>query len=317
MAGIQDLQIRHLAALRAVAAEGSFGRAGQRLGFSQSAISQQITGLEQVIGQRVFDRPGGPRRPELTAAGQALLVHAEAILDRIETAGQELDDLRAGTSGRLVIGTFQSVSVKLLPAIIGRILAESPGLDIRVVETDYQEDLVAGLHSGELDVAFMEVPIADDRIDTIEVSRDPFVIVLPGDQRETAPEPYPMTELVGQSIIGSQPCSCQDLIDDRLRRVGITPQYVFRTNDNGAVQAMVKTGMGVAIMPLLAVETADPEVAVRFLDPAPEPRVIVLGTLRGRTRTAATDRFVELAVRTCQPDVIGPRSAGRLPTPVG
>ncbi|HET8970102.1 MAG TPA: LysR family transcriptional regulator [Candidatus Nanopelagicales bacterium] len=302
MAGIQDVQIRHLAALRAVAEEGSFGRAGQRLGFSQSAISQQITGLEQAIGQRVFDRPGGPRKAELTPAGRVVLHHAEAILDRIAQAGDELADLRAGTSGRLVVGTFQSVSVKLLPAIIGRILTESPDLDIRVVETDYQEDLANGLHSGELDVAFMEDPIVDDKLVTIEVSRDPFVVVLPADQRESAPEPYPMTDLAGQSLIGSQPCSCQDLIDDRFRRAGITPHYVFRTNDNGAIQAMVKTGMGVAVMPLLAVDAHDPEVAVRHLDPTPEPRRIVLVTRKGRTRTAAAERFIELSVASCRAD---------------
>lgn len=299
MAGLQDVEIRHLQALRAVAEEGSFGRAATRLGFSQSAISQQITGLERVVGQPVFDRPGGPRRPELTPAGRVLLRHAEIVLDRLESASQELADLRSGTSGRLVVGTFQSVSVKLLPTIVGLVRAEAPDLDIRLVETDYQEELAGGLHAGELDVAFMVAPVIDARIAATELRRDPFVVVLPGDVRETAPDPYPLADLVGRPMVGQGACACQDLIDDGLRAGGLSPNYVFRSNDNGAVQAMVRAGMGPAVLPLLAVDVDDPEVAVRSITPDLEPRRIVVATVRGRTQAPATLRFIELAQEAC------------------
>lgn len=300
MLHIQDLQIRHLAALRAVAQEGSFSRAAERLGFSQSAISQQISGLERVLGEPVFDRPGGPRKAELTPAGRVLLRHAETILDRLEQAGQELVDLRAGTSGRLVIGTFQSVSVKLLPTIIGLMLLEAPGLEIRLVETDYQEELAGGLHSGELDVAFMVGPVRDEQVETVELRRDPYVVVLPGEQGEFAPDPYPLAALVGVPMVGQQSCSCQDLIDDGLRAGGVAPNYVFRSNDNGAVQAMVRAGMGPAVLPMLAVDMADTTVAIRSLDPPLEPRSILLATRRGRTQAAAATRLIELAISSCQ-----------------
>ena len=86
----RDLEIKHLVALQAVAGERSFGRAAERLGFTQSAISQQIAALDRVVGEPVFDRPGGPRPVELTPAGQVLLAHAEAVLRQLRQAEEEV-----------------------------------------------------------------------------------------------------------------------------------------------------------------------------------------------------------------------------------
>src|ERR1700712_5388942 len=146
-ANLRDLEIRHLQALQAVAEEGSFGRAAQRLGFSQSAVSQQSGALERVVGESVFDRPGGPRPVELTPVGCMLLDHANAVLSRIRQAEDDLERLRHGGSGRLVIGTFQSVSVRILPTIVQRMRSEVPGVLIKAVESDVNEDLVAGVDS--------------------------------------------------------------------------------------------------------------------------------------------------------------------------
>ena len=87
---LDGLDIRHLQALRAVATEGTFGRAAEALGYTQSAVSQQIAALERIAGHPVFDRPGGPRRVRLTAAGRMLLGHAEQILDRVELIERDL-----------------------------------------------------------------------------------------------------------------------------------------------------------------------------------------------------------------------------------
>src|SRR3954467_1973784 len=100
---LRDLDIRHLMALQAVADERSFGRAAQRLGFTQSAISQQVAALERIVGTTLFDRPGGPRPVELTPAGAALLPHAVAVLERLHQAGDDLAALAAGTVGRITI----------------------------------------------------------------------------------------------------------------------------------------------------------------------------------------------------------------------
>src|SRR4029453_13943609 len=94
---LRDLEIRHLIALDAVATEGTFGRAAEKLGYTQSAISQQIAALERVVGGKLFARPGGPRPVELTPLGSEVLEVARDLLTRIETAGHKIDRCRSGS----------------------------------------------------------------------------------------------------------------------------------------------------------------------------------------------------------------------------
>src|SRR5437763_13899404 len=101
------LELRHLVALKAVAEEGAFGRAAVRLGYTQSAISQQIATLEKIVGQRLIDRPGGPRPVSLTEAGRLLLRHIDAIAARLQAAQADLAALDAGDAGPLLVGTYQ------------------------------------------------------------------------------------------------------------------------------------------------------------------------------------------------------------------
>src|SRR5262245_31948435 len=115
---LRDVELRHLQALRSVAEEGSFGRAALRLGFTQSAISQQIAHLERLVGEPVFDRPGGARPVTLTPIGEMLLPHATAILDRVRSAEADLSAFRSGEVGTVAIGTFQSISVRILPGLL-------------------------------------------------------------------------------------------------------------------------------------------------------------------------------------------------------
>ena len=300
MTSASDIETKHLVALAAVAEEGSFSRAGDALGFSQSAISQQIAALERVVGAAVFDRPGGPRPPSLTPAGKLLLRHAAAVLDRLTVAVAELDELKAGTSGRLAIGTFQSVSVQLLPQLLGRLREETPRLDVRLVEEEVM-DLADRVVSDELDLAFAVGPVTDDRLDSLLVRQDPMVVLVPPSWVAEGAESFPLADLVGRPMIGQSVMdSCQRRIDAGLQGAGVDPTYVFRTNDNGAVQAMVRAGIGATVMPLLAVDVADP--GVRVLRPVPELplRRIELVWRRGRTRTAAASRFVELAASSAE-----------------
>jgi DNA-binding transcriptional LysR family regulator len=292
---LQDVEIRHLQALLAVAREGSFGRAAERLGFTQSAISQQIAGLERAVGDKVFDRPGGPRPVELTPIGEVLVGHAEAVLARIQQADDELRALRSGEIGRLVVGTFQSVSVKVLPVVIGRLRAERPGLTIRAFEHEDNEVLIERVRAGDLDLTFIVGDPGHDDLDLVELCTDPFVLVAP----PNTPSLVPITDLAGQPLIGQQASACQVPVDDGLRAAGVEPDYVFRTNDNAAVQAMVRAGMGRAILPYLATDPQDPAITIAHLDPPIPPRVIFLARRRGRSLPPAANRFIEVAVDVC------------------
>jgi DNA-binding transcriptional LysR family regulator len=291
--GLRDIEIRHLAALAAVADTGSFGRAAAQLGFTQSAVSQQIAALERVVGEPVFDRPGGPRPVAITLAGETLLGHARWILGRLREAEQDLAALRAGEQGRIAIGTFQSVSVKILPAVLTVLKAERPGVDVHLIELTDQTDLIDQVHSGALDLTFVNT-VEDPRLVTEFLFDDPILYVtaaVPG----AATGPIAARELNGVPLIGDQVSSCQMLVEASLRVLGVRPTYVFRSNDNGAMQAMVRAGMGDAVMPLLAIDRTDPGVIVREIDPPLEPRLIGVAWRTGRTLPPAARRFVEIA----------------------
>jgi len=292
-------EVRHLEALVAVAEEGTFRGAADILGYSQAAVSQQIAGLEAAVGAPVFDRPGGPKPVSLTPVGRAVLRHARAVLDRLDQARQEAEDVIAGTGGRLVIGTFQSVSVELVPQIVRRMRAKAPDLLMRAVEEDSNEQLLAHLHDGEVDVAFLAGPVDDPLLDTIHLGTDPFLAVLPRRAPYSDLDGVPLREVESLGFIGEHHGSAQSTIDDGLRLHGITPRYVYRTNDNGAMQAMVRSGLGAAIMPQLAIQANDPDVVVLPTRPAIAPRSIVLALPREPLRTLAAERFAEIARQVC------------------
>jgi len=296
MTALHDLELRHLAALDAVAAEGTFGRAALRLGYTQSAVSQQIAALERLVGAPLFDRPGGPRPVTLTPLGVVVLGHARDVLRRVRHAGDDIDRFLAGEVGRIDVGTFQSVSTALLPAIVGRLRADHPGADIRVFETDDQEDTCRALRTGEIDVAFTIGDLGPG-FTSIALLDDPFVLIALPD--EVGDGPYPTGRLVDQPLIGQQLCYCQIHIDNGLRNAGVEPNYVFRTNDNGAVVAMVRAGMGMSVMPLLAVDIEDPSIAVRPLDPPVPERRIQLSWAAERTRSPLAVRLTEVAEQVC------------------
>lgn len=293
---LRDVEIRQLRALQAVAEERSFGRAAERLGFTQSAISQQIAGLERAVGAKVFDRQGGPRRAELTPTGVILLEHAGIVLEQLRTAEDNLRSLRAGEVGRLLVGSFQSISVNVLPEVIRRLRGERPGLAVRAIENDDNDELIAHLLADELDLSFLVGMPEHDGIEAVQVLVDPFVLVSSAGC-EPIEDPADLHDV---AMIGQPACACQLSIDDALRRFGVEPDYVFRSNDNSAVQAMVRAGMGCAIMPNLAVDRNDHGVMVTHLDPPLPPRLLVLARRRGRTLIPAADRFIELAQAVCQ-----------------
>jgi len=301
MSGLRDVTMRQLAALRAVATEGSFGQAADVLGYSQAAVSQQVAALERATGARLFDRPGGPRPAVPTPAGRLLLEHATAVLSRLEVAERQLADLAAGVGGRLDVGTFQSVSVALLPLVVADLRREAPELDISLHESDDVDELLRGLLDGDLAVTFLLGPVDDPRVDVTHLCDDPFVAVTQADacplEQEGDPEPaMPLGMLTGYPVVGNSiDDSGQVIIDDGLRARGVLPRYVFRTADNAAIQAMVAAGMGAAVMPLLAVDQDDPAVHIHPLDPPLPPREICVAVLADRTVPPAAERMVALA----------------------
>src|SRR5262249_32631528 len=147
------LDLRHLVALETVARERSFARAAKQLGYTQSAVSQQIAALERATGVRLLERPRGRRVVEPTEAGLLLLRHADRIAASRHAAEADLAALAAGT-GSLTVGSFQSVGMSILPALLSRYRAAWPDVEVTLVESVSATELLRGVEVGELDLSF-------------------------------------------------------------------------------------------------------------------------------------------------------------------
>jgi len=288
------VEVRHFAALRAVAGEGSFGRAALALGYTQSAISQQIATLERIVGEQLVERPGGPRPVSLTEAGHLLLRHADSIVARLEAAQADLNALRAGEAGTLRIGTFQSAGARLLPEIMRRFTAQWPRIDVMLEEHD-DEEIADALERGEIDVGFVLPPVGDAPLETFELLRDPYVLVVAAGSPLAAGPPS-LRKIAQQPLIGFRSGNSMDPIEAAFRAARVEPNWAFRSNDNQTVQGLVAAGMGNAIVPLLTVETSDPRIVAVGLEGAVAPRVIALGRHRDRYAAPAARAFIETSL---------------------
>ncbi len=301
------IELRHLAALEAVGKEGSFSHAARRLGYTQSAISQQIATLERIVGERLVERPGGPRRVSLTEAGQLLLRHAEGITARLAAAQADLSALAKGAAGPLRIGTYQSAGARILPAVMRRFTASWPLVDVQLTESD--RELLDLVERGELDLAFIVFPIEAGPFETVELLRDPYVLLLPADSSLAARgEPPSLREIAALPLIGYRHVREVDRVEARLRDRGMTPRIVFRSNDNLTIHGLVAAGVGAALIPRLGVEPSHPDVVVRELGAKLPPRLIGMAWHRDRYQLPAARAFVDTARSVC--DELG-RQAGR------
>lgn len=292
---VRDLDTRLLLAFRAVAVEGTFGRAASRLGYTQSAVSQQIAALEAVIGEPLFERHGGPKPVTLTPLGGVLLDRVRELLGVLESITTDVANYRSGDLGRIDVGTIQSISTALLPTILRRLRAERPGLDMRLQEHYEETELVEGLASGELDISFLVNGNAPT-IKRVDILTDPFVVVARAE--DVGPGPVSIQRLAAGPLIGQIASTFQDELDAKLQAAGCETDYVFRSADNGVVVSMVRAGLGLAIMPRLALhgEPDDPRLAIRTLDPPIPARIIRLAWRRDRALSPAAERFRALAI---------------------
>ena len=293
------VEIRHLAALEAVAREGSFGRAAVALGYTQSAVSQQIQMLERIVGERLLERPGGPRAVSLTEAGTLLLRHAEAIVGRLRAAQADMTALADGDAGSLRIGTFQSVGAKVLPEVMRRFLDGWPQIELELTESASDDELLRLVERGELDLAFAMLPALEGPFETDVLLRDPYVLLVPADHDLAGLARASLAELGELTLIANRACRSTALAEGELVQRGVAVDVAFRSDDNGTVQGLVGAGFGAALVPLLTVDQRDDRICVLELEPEIPPRRIALAWHRDRHRSPASRAFTELARAVC------------------
>ena len=290
----ESLEVRHLRALAAVVSEGSFAAAARELGYTQSAVSQQIFALERIVGASVLSRhPGGRRPVELTDTGQVVLAHARPVLARVKAAQADVAGLALGETGHLAVGTFQSFGTRILPALLARFRVLRPGVAIEIRESIDAKELLTGVEAGEIDVSFAVQPLEDGPFESRDLLADPFVLVTQAGSDARGP-----SHLAGRQVLYS--CGYeQRLIEALLLADGIIPAGWSRFDDNGMIQALAAAGEGIAVVPRLTVDLGDPRVDVHPLPGVP-PRQLVAVWHRDRQLSVAAGEFVEAAVEICR-----------------
>ncbi len=281
-----DVDLRHLRAMALIAEEGTFGRAADRLGYTQSSVSQQIAGLERAVGGAVFDRPGGPKPVRLTPLGALVLERGRELLQGADDLTDAVERFRAG-DGRIDIGTFQSMSAVVLPALVRRLREEHPGCEIRLSEDESGDPEI-----GNLDLLFYDGPAGDD-VESMKLIDDPYLLVArPGDFPD---DPVALADLDDAAMV-AWPATCdQPRLEQELFREA-RPRIVFRSASNETLLSMVRAGVGVAVLPWLAIADAwsDDRLRVHRLRPSPT-REIFLHRPSGRTQSPLAVRATEVA----------------------
>jgi molybdate transport repressor ModE-like protein len=294
------LAVRHLVAFEAVAREGSFRGAAERLGYTQSAVSQQIQALERVVGQRLVERAAGKRSVGLTEAGELLLVHAQQILSRAQAAHADLVALAHGSAGTLRVGIYQSAGARILPSVMARFTAAWPRIRVRLTESATDSELLQLVEEGQLDLTFAALPIVGASLDSVELLPDEYVLIAPTSSPLAAGHTPTLAAICKHPLISWRRASMPGRgIEARLREHGLEPEVIFRSDDSGTVQGLVGAGVGVAIVPRLTVDVDDPLVAVIDLGDQLSPRTIGMAWYKDRYRSAAAKAFVEVALEVC------------------
>jgi DNA-binding transcriptional LysR family regulator len=298
--GRTGVELRHLEALRAVAEEMSFRGAARRLGFGQSAISQQIALLERRVGARLVDRPRGGKTVGLTPSGALLLRHAEAILDRVALAERELELAANGDGAALRIGVFQSVGAHLLPPSLALAQRARAGLQLELVPGDRPAELLRRVACGDLDMTFAEEPPDEPQLRAHALLDDPYVLLAPAGDDSIPTEPVPLAHLIAIPLLTYDTSFHTLRVEHVLAEAGVRPDPGVHTDDAPTLHGFVAARVGYALLPRLAVNPADARVVAYAVDERLPRRRLCLVWHRERELTepmkvllAATKRIAD------------------------
>jgi DNA-binding transcriptional LysR family regulator len=285
------LGLRELRAVLAVAELGSFRRAAAELGYTQSALSHQVSALEAALGWPLFHRPGGRAQVRLTPAGEAVCSRARRVLNEAEAVAADAEEAERGESVRLRVGVSQTAAAEIMPSALRAFRSEHPGVEVVLSETDETDDSAGcrdALRRGDLDLAFDRDPEPDEFAEAVPLLDDPWVILTRRDSAIAELQRPGFDVLDGLDVVAwTHRWKGQLELEEAWERRGIAPKIVYRTDDNLALQRLVAAGLGHACIGRLAASRAvDP--ALTWLSPREplSPRQIVLCYPRRRQMTA-------------------------------
>ncbi len=293
------LDVKRMRVLREVAAERSFSAAAQKLGYTQSAVSQQIATLERETGTTLIER--NPRGIRLTDAGEALVRHTDGILARIADAEAELEAIAGLGGGRLRLGSFPTAGATLMPRAIAEFNRKHPRVELSLAEADPLESLPR-LRAGELDLVLVDDTsgvLGQEEIDFEHILDDPLHVALPQGHPLAVRPRLKFEDLRDEQWIQpTQACACSRHAEVACERAGFQPKVAYESDDFGVVQGLVAAGVGVALIPELALVGERRDIVVRAIGTKPPVRKIYAATLANGYRSPALAEMVAILKQT-------------------
>ena len=275
-----------LRVLQEVAERGSFSAAADALDYTQSAVSKQIAALERQTGMTLIERAVRPCRP--TDAGRALLAHAQAAFSHLVAADQELAAIAGLRAGTLRMGTFASAGATILVPAVTAFHARHPAVALSLIESDPAE-AISLVRAGDLDwaVVYDYEPVTtelDEHLDATPLLEDQFELVVPSEHPLARKRRVTRSELAGERWLFPRSVGGVSSTYNRLMRgacavAGFQPDVLFEINDCQTAQGFVAAGMGIAVLPHLAIYPRHPGVTVRRLADAPSRSVLAIRLL--------------------------------------
>lgn len=293
------LNVGRLRVLSEVARRGSFSAAADALSYTQSAVSQQIASLEAETGVTLLERH--PRGVRPTAAGKRLVEHTEGILAQLQAAEAELAAIAGLRGGQLRMASFPTAGATLMPLAIANFRARYPEVELMLAEGE-PEEIVPRLSAGELDLALLfEFAGAQGRkrprvegFKRVHLLKDPMYLALPREHRLARRSAVRLQDLSEESWVQtSRASACARYVVRSCHAAGFEPRVSFESDDYQTVQGLVAAGVGVALIPELALSGAREDIVIRSLSPRPPVREVLVSVPNGARLAPAAPAMLE------------------------
>src|SRR6202161_4546812 len=283
------MEFHQLRSVCAIADTGNFSRAAERCQIARPSLSQQVLKLEDDLGAKLFHRLG--RSVRVTEAGRAFISRARAILEQMDEARSSVAANNADLRGSVAVGVIPTVAPYLMPAYTAAFAKKYPDAKLRIVE-ETTSVLVEGLRDLSIDVAILALPLRHKDLEFFPIRTEPLFAALSKDHPHASAKSLALKDLRGESFVMLRDGHCfRDLSIDTCTRARITPHIAFESGQFSSLLGMVAAGVGVSLVPEMAIDRSVACRYVRLSDPQ-ATRTIVTAVLRGRSFNRVQQAFV-------------------------
>lgn len=283
------MEVHQLRYVCAIAETGSFSRAAERCQIAQPSLSQQVLKLEEDLGAKLFDRLG--RSVRLTEAGRAFLPHARAVLNQMEMARTSVADKSAEICGSVAVGVIPTIAPYLMPRYTAGFAKKYPEAKLRIVE-ETTPVLIEGLRNLSIDMAILALPLRHRDLELFPLRSEPLYAVVPKDHPSAQAKSLALKDLRGASFVMLRDGHCfRDLSIAACSHARVRPRIAFESDQFSSLFGMVAAGVGVSLVPEMAIDRNAGCRYVRISD-ARARRTIVAAVLRGRSFNRVQQAFL-------------------------